>query len=291
MKPTISVKSLSHSFRVNDSLNGATLRVLSNISLEVGQGSFISIIGPSGCGKTTLLKLIGGLLEPDSGSVTIDGAPPREAQRRKRIGFVFQDPSLLPWRTVLQNIRLPLELNKGLNGGLDAGHSKQGHEEVDRLLGAMGLADFGGYYPHELSAGMRQRVALARALATDPDVLLMDEPLGALDEMTREAMRYEILNVWERSHRKTVLFVTHSIAEAVALSHRVVIMSPRPGRILQEIAIDLPHPRDESIERSQDFLDYTYTVRDTLSRGVAQGIGEARGSGEEGAVGAATSPG
>ncbi|MCH8826599.1 MAG: hypothetical protein IIB16_06550 [Chloroflexi bacterium] len=119
----------------------------------------------------------------------------------------------------------------------------------------------------------------------------MDEPLGALDEMTREAMRYEILNVWERSHRKTVLFVTHSIAEAVALSHRVVIMSPRPGRILQEIAIDLPHPRDESIERSQDFLDYTYTVRDTLSRGVAQGIEEACGSGEEGAVGAATSPG
>ncbi|MDA0770375.1 MAG: ABC transporter ATP-binding protein [Chloroflexi bacterium] len=258
MTPTISVNSLSHSFEVN----GKTLPVLSNISLEIQQGSFISVIGPSGCGKTTLLKLIGGLLDAESGSVTIEGAPPQEAQRRKAIGFVFQDSSLLPWRTVAENISLPLELNSS--------ESRQGHDEVDRLLDVMGLAEFGAYHPHELSGGMRQRVALARALATDPDVLLMDEPLGALDEMTREAMRYEILSVWERNRRKTVVFVTHSIAEAVALSHRVIVMSLRPGHILDEIDIDLPHPRDETIEKSQTFLDYTYKVRDTLSKGVVR---------------------
>lgn len=255
MKLMISVKSLTHSFEVN----GAILPVLSDVNLEVQRGAFISVIGPSGCGKTTLLKAIGGLLDADSGSVTIDGEPPVVAQRNKSIGFVFQDPSLLPWRTVSQNIRLPLELN--------AGQSKRGPYEADRLLDAMGLTGFGDYHPHELSGGMRQRVALARALATDPEVLLMDEPLGALDEMTREAMRYEILNVWERNSRKTVVFITHSIAEAVALSQRVIVMSPRPGRIVREIEIDLPHPRDETIERSQDFLDYTYVVREALSGG------------------------
>lgn len=269
MKPTISVKSLSHSFEVN----GAVLPVLSDIDLEMEKGAFVSVIGPSGCGKTTLLKLMGGLLNPDVGSIAIDGGNASEAQRRKAIGFVFQDPSLLPWRTVSQNIRLPLELNPCA--------ANEDHDEVDRLLDVMGLEDFAEYHPHELSGGMRQRVALARALATDPDVLLMDEPLGALDEMTREAMRYEILNVWERHSRKTVVFVTHSIAEAVALSQRVIVMSPRPGRILREIEIDLPHPRDESIEKSKEFLDYTYLVRDTLSEGAVERapVGAARSHG------------
>jgi NitT/TauT family transport system ATP-binding protein len=257
MKPTISVKSLSHSFEVN----GAILPVLSDVGLEVDQGAFVSVIGPSGCGKTTLLKMIGGLLVPDFGSVTIDDDDPKDAQRRKSIGFVFQDSSLLPWRTVSQNIRLPLELNTAADN--------QNHDDVDRLLDVMDLTEFANYHPHELSGGMRQRVALARALATDPDVLLMDEPLGALDEMTREAMRYEILSVWERNKRKTVVFVTHGIAEAVALSQRVVVMSSRPGCILKDIEIDLPHPRDQSMEKSQDFLDYTYLVRDTLTQGAS----------------------
>ena len=235
-----------------------TLHALADVSLEADRGAFVSIIGPSGGGKTTLLKLIGGLLEPTTGRVSIDDASPEEARRRKEIGYVFQDPSLLPWRTVLGNVQLSRELNPGASNG----HLPDPQD----LLETVGLAEFQDYYPHQLSGGMNQRVALARALAHDPSVLLMDEPLGALDEMTRIAMRYELLRIWEIS-RKTVVLVTHSIPEAVLLSDTVVVMSSRPGRILDRITIDLPRPRGESAERSSEFLAYTHLVRETLSKG------------------------
>lgn len=239
-----------------------SLTALAGVDLEVGHGEFVSIIGPSGDGKTTLLKAIGGLLKPSAGTVQIDSMPPLEAQRRKAIGFVFQDPSLLPWRTVLQNIALPLALNSG--GG------KRDVLKPERLLETVGLAEFRDYYPHQLSAGMKQRVAFARALVMNPDVLLMDEPLGALDEITRTAMRYELLRLWEES-RKTVVLVTHSIPEAVIMSDRVVVMSARPGRIVQEILVDLPRPRQESLERSARFLDCADRIKDTLSLEASRG--------------------
>ena len=256
--PHIVVRGLSHIF----SSNHGALTALSNIEMEVPRGAFVSLVGPSGGGKTTLLRAIGGLLEPTSGTVLVDGAAPAEAQRRKAIGFVFQDPSLLPWRTVVENVRLPLQLNST--------GPQNNSGEPGRLVEAVGLAEFTDYYPHQLSGGMRQRVALARALALDPTVLLMDEPLGALDEMTRTVMRYELLGLWEAS-RKTVLFVTHSIPEAVALSDRVVVMSARPGRILDDLTIDLPRPRGESIESSAPFLDYTRKIKETLSVGAFHG--------------------
>ncbi len=239
-----------------------SLTALADVDLAVEKGAFFSIIGPSGGGKTTLLKAIGGLLQPTTGAILVDGVPPAEAQRRKAIGFVFQDPSLLPWRTVLQNIQLPLQLNprRASSDAIDP----------DRMVETVGLAEFRDYYPHQLSGGMRHRVSLARALVMDPSVLLMDEPLASLDEITRTAMRYELLKLWELS-RKTVVFVTHSIAEAVLLSDRVAVMSPRPGRILEAVRIDLPRPRGESVERSDAFRDYAHEIREILSLGAFHG--------------------
>ena len=256
--PQIAVRGLTHVFKSGR----GSLTALVDIDLEVGRGAFVSVIGPSGGGKTTLLRAIGGLLKPTSGTILLDGVPPAEAQRSKAIGFVFQDPALLPWRTVLDNVRLPLQLNGGAHSD-DISESK-------RLVEAVGLAEFWGYYPHQLSGGMRQRVALARAVALDPTVLLMDEPLGALDEMNRIAMRYELLHLWEAS-RKTVIFVTHSIPEAVLLSDRVVVMSSRPGRILQEVCIELPRPRGESMEMSSPFVEYTRRIKEILSQGAFHG--------------------
>ena len=251
-KPRIAVRGLSHAYE-----NGSDrLTALSDVSLDVAEGSLVSIIGPSGGGKTTLLKAIGGLLTPSAGEILVAGHPASDARGRRLIGFVFQDPSLLPWRTVLQNVQLPIELGAGNGGSLD--------DQAARLVELVGLEEFSDYYPHQLSGGMRQRVALARALAVDPEVLLMDEPLGALDEMTRSAMRYELLRVWSLS-RKTVVMITHSIPEAVILSDRVLVLSSRPGRIVDEISIDLPRPRSEALERSQPFLDYTYRIKEALS--------------------------
>ena len=252
---SISVNRLSHRYD--------SLEVLRNVNLEAAPSEFVSLIGPSGCGKTTLLRAIGGLTDATSGSIELSGRQPAELQRRKGIGFVSQDAALLPWRTVLDNVRLPFQLNTRTAG---AGASK----DVEQALDAVGLGEFGGYYPHQLSGGMRQRVALARALAIGPGLLLMDEPLSALDEMTREEMRYELLLLWERQ-RPTVLFVTHSIQEAVVLSDRVVVLSARPGEIVADIAIDLPRPRIEAVERSNSFLEYTYRIRNALSSGVTAG--------------------
>jgi len=252
----ISVRGLTHVFADRR----RTLRALSGVDLAVGRGEFVSVIGASGAGKTTLLRAIGGLLRPTSGAILVDGVLPAEAQRRKTIGFVFQEPALLPWRTVIENIRLPIEMN---SRGSEARHA-----EPERLLTAVGLADFRDYHPHQLSGGMKQRVALARALAFDPSVLLMDEPLGALDEMTRTVMRYELLRLWEQS-RKTVIFVTHSIPEAVLLSDRVVVMSSQPGRVVDDVAIALPRPRHADVERSQRFFAYADRIMDSLAKGSA----------------------
>jgi NitT/TauT family transport system ATP-binding protein len=197
----------------------------------------------------------------------IDGAPPRAAQRQKQIGFVFQDASLLPWRRVIDNVRLPLEVNRGQ--ARRAGETSAGRATAapERLVELVGLDAFRDYYPHQLSGGMQQRVALARCLVTAPALLLMDEPFGALDEMTRSAMRYELLRVWrsEAAERAcTVLFVTHSIAEAVLLSDRVAVMTPQPGRIASVLDIDLPRPRDEEVEGSDLFIEYTRRLRALL---------------------------
>lgn len=232
------------------------------MSLEVAPSEFVSLIGPSGCGKTTLLRAIGGLTDTTSGSIELSGMQPLELQRRKGIGFVSQDAALLPWRTALENVRLPFQLN--------ANSTKSDSLAIaEQTLNAVGLAEFAAYYPHQLSGGMRQRVAFARALAISPGLLLMDEPLSALDEMTREEMRYELLSLWEQQ-RPTVIFVTHSIPEAIVLSDRVVVLSARPGQIADDITIDLPRPRLQEVERSDRFLEYTYKVKDELSSGISQ---------------------
>ena len=257
--PGISAEGLSKSFGSSDT---GGLVVLDGVSLTVEPGEFVAVIGPSGCGKTTLLKMLGGLVEPDRGSVLIGGAGPDRARRQKSIGYVFQEPALLPWRTVLQNIRLPLEVN---TGAVDAGSENETFA-AERVMEVVGLGDFGTYYPHQLSGGMRQRVALARAFAFDPELLLMDEPLGSLDEITREAMRYELLHLWEATG-KTVVFVTHSVPEATLLADRVVVMSVRPGRVVAEIPVDFPRPREVAVERSSRFLELTSRVREALLAG------------------------
>jgi NitT/TauT family transport system ATP-binding protein len=234
------------------------LSALAGIDLSVSRGEFVSIIGASGCGKSTLLRIIGGLQEPTAGQVLIERRPPREAQEAKQIGFVFQDSSLLPWRRVIENVRLPLQVNRlrGSNG-----------DESGRLLELVGLSQFRGYYPHQLSGGMQQRVALARSLVTEPSLLLMDEPFGALDEITRAAMRFELLRVWSAGPVEracTVVFVTHSITEAVLLSDRVVVLTPRPGRIAATLEIDLSRPRTEATELEPAFLAYSRELRNLL---------------------------
>ena len=240
------------------------LTVLSNVDLQVGWGEFVSVIGPSGCGKSTLLRVAGGLLQPTAGRVEVAGATPAEAQRRKAVGYAFQDPSLLPWRTVLANVTLPLEVNR-------RGRPRDNRRDSRALLDLVGLREFEGYYPRELSGGMQQRVALARTLVFEPSLLLMDEPFGALDEITRRAMRYELLRIWQAgdgiSGRKTVVFVTHSIPEAITLSDRVVVLSGAPGTVRAVIDIDLPRPRDEDMETQPAFLDYVVRLRRLLEVG------------------------
>jgi NitT/TauT family transport system ATP-binding protein len=264
------------------------LTALSSFDLTLRRGEFVSIIGPSGCGKSTLLRIVGGLQSPTHGRVLIDGRPPREAQREKQIGFVFQDPTLLPWRNVIENVRLPLQVNKRpraaagrpfsahperrpqpVEGALEGRADEHAPSSPDALVDLVGLEPFRRYYPHQLSGGMQQRVAIARSLVTSPQLLLMDEPFGALDEITRTSMRFELLRVWRSTAEGacTVIFVTHSIAEAVLLADRVIVMTPQPGRIAADIAIDLPRPRPEEIELEPQFIEYTKRLRDLLRQG------------------------
>ena len=232
---------------------------LDNIDLQIEAGEFISLIGPSGCGKSTLLRVIGDLIEPTAGSVTVNGKPARQARIDHDYGIVFQDAVLFDWRTVSKNIGLPLEL-------LGWTRAKR-KERVDRMLGLVELSGFGDHHPWQLSGGMQQRVSIARALAFEPALLLMDEPFGALDEMTRERLNLELLSIWQQLG-STVVFVTHSISEAVFLSTKVVVMSPRPGRIAGTVAIDLPSPRTVETREAPRFFELVTEVRELLrSRG------------------------
>jgi NitT/TauT family transport system ATP-binding protein len=228
---------------------------LRDVSLAIECQQFVSIIGPSGCGKSTLLRLVGDLVEPSAGTVTVNGKLPRRARLDRDYGIVFQTPVLYEWRTVLENIRLPLEVTS---------RPRAEREERPRsLLRLVGLEGFENHYPWQLSGGMQQRVAIARALVLNPSILLMDEPFGALDEMTRERLNLELLGAWSETS-STVLFVTHSIAEAVFLSSRVVVMSPRPGRIERVVEIDLPRPRADKTRELPRFFDLVTTVRGSL---------------------------
>jgi NitT/TauT family transport system ATP-binding protein len=242
---------------VTKEFKGGTV-ALQDIDLEIEQGEFISLIGPSGCGKSTLLRVIGDLIEPSSGSVTVNGKSARQARRDHDYGIVFQDSVLYNWRTVAKNVSLPLEL-----AGWDRERRRR---RVEEMLDLVELRGFGDHHPWQLSGGMQQRVSIARALSFEPALLLMDEPFGALDEMTRERLNAELLQIWEASG-STVVFVTHSIAEAVFLSTRVVVMSPRPGRISKMISIDLPQPRTAATREEPRFFELATEVREALHLG------------------------
>jgi NitT/TauT family transport system ATP-binding protein len=234
---------------------GERLLALSDISLDIAEGEFVSLIGPSGCGKSTLLRLIGDLLQPTSGSIEVHGKPAPEARRSRDYGIVFQSPVLYDWRTVERNVQLPLEI-------MDLPR-KERTTRSQELLQLVGLGEFAKRYPWELSGGMQQRVAIARALSIRPSILLMDEPFGALDEMTRERLHMELLNIWSRTGT-TVVFVTHSIPEAVFLSDRIVIMTPRPGRIEHTLRVDLPRPRGAEIREDERYFRLIAEVRSRL---------------------------
>jgi NitT/TauT family transport system ATP-binding protein len=237
---------------------GGVTVALSGVTLDIQRGEFVSLIGPSGCGKSTLLRTIGDLTSPTSGTVLVNGKPAPQARLDRDYGMVFQAPVLFEWRTVEENVQLPLEL---------FGHDRAARAERSReMLDLVGLADFGGHHPYQLSGGMQQRVAIARALAFSPGLLLMDEPFGALDEMTRERMNSELLGIWERTGI-TVVFVTHSIPEAVFLSSRVVVMSARPGRITRVIDVDLERPRGLGTRESTGYFELVTEVREALRLG------------------------
>jgi NitT/TauT family transport system ATP-binding protein len=236
---------------------GRRVEALRDIDLAVGSGEFVSLIGPSGCGKSTLLRIIGDLVAPMSGSVTVNGKPARRARLDRDYGMVFQAPVLFDWRTVQKNVELPLEII-----GMSA---TERAEKADAMLRLVELDEFGGQRPWQLSGGMQQRVSIARALALDPAILLMDEPFGALDEMTRERMNLELHRIWERTGT-TVVFVTHSIPEAVFLSTRVVVMSPRPGRVSSVIDIDLGRDRSVDTREMARYFQLVTEVREALRR-------------------------
>jgi NitT/TauT family transport system ATP-binding protein len=230
---------------------------LQEIDLELTTGEFVSLIGPSGCGKSTLLRVIGDLIEPTAGSVTVNGKPARQARVDRDYGIVFQDAVLFDWRTVSKNIGLPLEM---LGWSRDRRKAR-----VQEMLDLVELTAFADHHPWQLSGGMQQRVSIARALAFEPALLLMDEPFGALDEMTRERLNFELLSIWQKL-ASTVVFVTHSISEAVFLSTRVVVMSPRPGRIAGVVDIDLPATRTVETREDPRFFELVTQVRELLRR-------------------------
>jgi len=229
------------------------LEALAEADLALAPNEFVSIIGPSGCGKSTLLRILAGLVRPTGGRVLLHGQP--LTSPRRQIGFVFQHANLMPWRSTLRNVTLPLEI-QGVA-------SESAERRARELLELVGLADFADTLPRDLSGGMRQRVSLARALVHDPEVLLLDEPFGALDALTRERMNWELLRIWE-ARRKTVLMVTHDIQEAIFTSDRVLVMTARPGRIRQEVEIDLPRPRSPEDLYTPRFMELSHTLRDLL---------------------------
>ena len=234
------------------------VKALSNIDLRIGEGEFVSLIGPSGCGKTTLLRVIADLEHITEGTVRVNGVSPHDARLARAYGYVFQAPALFPWRTVLGNVMLPLQIQ----GGEKAQNRSTAMAHLERV----GLKGFEGKYPWQLSGGMQQRVSIARALAFQPKILMMDEPFGALDEITRDRLNEQLQQLWQRE-RRTVVFVTHSIAEAVYLSTRIVVMSPRPGRIVKVIESPLPDERHLGLRDTQAFMDVAHAVREALADG------------------------
>ena len=250
----IETKDLSLTFETND----GPVHALSGIDLAIEKGEFVSLIGPSGCGKTTLLRVMADLEQPTDGSIVVNGLSPREARLRGSYGYVFQSAALYPWRTIAGNVALPLEIM-----GLD---KAERNARVRKNLELVDLADFANRFPWQLSGGMQQRASIARALSVEPDLLLMDEPFGALDEIVRDHLNEQLLTLWDKT-AKTVVFVTHSIPEAVFLSTRIVVMSPRPGRIHDVIESDLPRDRTLDIRETPEFLALAHRVRDGLRQG------------------------
>ena len=274
--PVVSLAGVGKSFAVGSS----TTIALSAINLEIGSGEFVSLIGPSGCGKSTLLRTIGDLTPATAGVVRVNGKPAAQARIDREYGMVFQAPLLFDWRTVEENVQLPLEL-------LGQDRATRGRR-AEEMLELVDLTEFARHHPYQLSGGMQQRVAIARALAFSPSLLLMDEPFGALDEMTRERMNAELLRIWERTGI-TVVFVTHSIPEAVFLSSRVAVMSARPGRITHLVDVDLERPRGLVTRESRRYFELITQVREALRAGEPRGEQPVTGSAEriaaEGEVG------
>jgi NitT/TauT family transport system ATP-binding protein len=234
---------------------------LDRLDLDVRPGEFVSLLGPSGCGKSTALRIIAGLSEPSRGTIAWPQPEAARAVGPRRIGFVFQEPTLMPWATVAANVRLPLKL---------AGLKPDAPARIDAALARVGLAGFAQSYPRELSGGMKMRASIARALVTEPELLLMDEPFAALDEITRFRLNNDLLALWQ-SLRKTVVFVTHSVFESVYLSQRIVVMTSRPGRVFTELAIDAPYPRDERFRTSADYAGSCRLVSEALAGATAAG--------------------
>jgi NitT/TauT family transport system ATP-binding protein len=249
----IDVKGVDKVFASND--HGKTV-ALQDVSFQIRIGEFVSLIGPSGCGKSTLLRLVSGLADASAGEITVNDLAPRDARRKRLFGIVFQSPVLFDWRTVENNVALPLQIM-----GEDGSRIRT---RVAELLELIGLSEFRRHYPWQLSGGMQQRVAIARALTFAPPFLLMDEPFGALDMITRDRMAQELLRIWSSTPGTTVMFITHSIPEAVLLSDRVVVMSARPGRIVTTVDIELPRPRTEAVRESQGFFRYDNELRRLL---------------------------
>ena len=253
-QPVIEARDLNLTFQTGD----GPVHALKDVNLTINRGDFVSFIGPSGCGKTTFLRCIAALEHPTGGTLTVNGLTPDEARMRRAYGYVFQAAGLYPWRTIAGNVKLPLEI---------MGFSKAEQEEkVRKVLKLVELDGFGGKFPWQLSGGMQQRASIARALAFDADILLMDEPFGALDEIVRDRLNEEVLKLWARTG-KTIGFVTHSIPEAVYLSTKIVVMSPRPGRITDVIDSPLPRERPLEIRDSQAFIDIAHRVREGLRAG------------------------
>ena len=252
--PVISASNLSLTFQTND----GPVHALKDVSLDIAKGDFVSFIGPSGCGKTTFLRCMADLEQPTAGTITVNGVSAREARRARAYGYVFQAAGLYPWRTIGGNVRLPLEI---------MGYDKADQAaRVKRVLDLVDLAGFEKKYPWQLSGGMQQRASIARALAFDADILLMDEPFGALDEIVRDHLNEQLLALWAKTD-KTIAFVTHSIPEAVYLSTRIVVMSPRPGRITDVIESPLPRERPLEIRDTPEFLEIAHRVREGLKAG------------------------
>lgn len=249
--PEIQIQDVSMVYREN----GADVKALSNVNIDIQKGEFISLLGPSGCGKTTLLRIIADLLEPSSGNVSVCGQSPRATRLQQKYGIVFQSPVLYDWRTVRKNIRLPLELMKVAKA--------EQSRRIEGLLDLVGLSKFADHYPHQLSGGMQQRVGIARALAIQPEILLMDEPFSALDEFTREKLNEDVLRIWRKTN-KTVVFVTHNIAESVFMSDRVCVLSPRPGRLSAIVDINLPRPRRSEMRDTVEFTALVSKIRNSF---------------------------